>query len=59
MEAFTCLLKKAEEEGYLPGWRIKGRGGEGARINHLLFAYDTLVFCDAKQEYVALSSNLD
>ncbi|RVW50815.1 hypothetical protein CK203_076857 [Vitis vinifera] len=45
MEVFSCLLKWAKSGGYLFRWRVRGRGGVGILISHLLFADDTLVFC--------------
>ena len=46
MQALNCLLKKAREEGFFPGWQISGRGGAGVEITHLLFVDDTLAFCE-------------
>ena len=37
MEVFSCLLKRAISGGYLSGWRVRGRSGEGILISHLLF----------------------
>ena len=46
MEVFSCLLRRAISGGFLSGWRVRGRGGEGILISHLLFADDILVFCE-------------
>ena len=46
MEVFSCLLRRAISEGFLYGWRVRGRSGEGLQISHLLFADNTLVFCE-------------
>ena len=46
MEAFSCLLRRAISGGFLSGWRARGRSEEGILISHLLFADDTLVFCE-------------
>ena len=47
MKVFSCLLRRAISVGYLSGWRVRGRSGEGILISHLLFTDDTLVFCGA------------
>ena len=46
MEVFSCLLRRAISGGFLFGWRVRGRRGEGILILHLLFVDDTLVFCE-------------
>ena len=46
MEVFSCMLRRAISGGFLSGWRVRGRSGEGVQISHLLFADDTLVFCE-------------
>ena len=47
IEVFSCLLRRAISEGFLSGWRVRGRSGEGILISHLLFVDDILVFCEA------------
>ena len=37
MKVFSCLLRRAISGGYLSGWRVRGRSGEGILISHLLF----------------------
>ena len=45
MEAFSSLISRAEEKGFIRGFKVMGRRGEGVSISHLLFADDTLLFC--------------
>ena len=47
MEALGCLLRREREGGFLIGFKVNGRDGEGLEVSHLLFVDDTLVFCDA------------
>ena len=44
------LLKKTEEGGFLSGFQASPNAGEGLHISHLLFANDTILFCDASME---------
>ncbi|RVW46228.1 LINE-1 retrotransposable element ORF2 protein [Vitis vinifera] len=50
MEALSRLIHRAVGEGFLSGCRVNGRGGNGALVSHLLFADDTLVFCEASED---------
>ena len=36
------MLKKAKDGGFLPGWSVNGRCGDGVVIFHLLFVDDTI-----------------
>ena len=44
VEAFSGLIAKAEEGGFIKGFKVIERGGEGVNVSHLLFADDTLLF---------------
>ena len=50
MEALSQLLSHARNEGFISGFRVGGRGREGLFMSHLLFADDTLIFCDAEAD---------
>ena len=52
MEALSCLLKRAVSGGFLLAYKVRGRGGEGAHVCHLLFVDDTLVFSAATQDQI-------
>ena len=47
MEALSCLINWAVEGNYLSGSRIADGRGEDLSISHLLYADDTLLFCEA------------
>ncbi|RVW38447.1 putative ribonuclease H protein [Vitis vinifera] len=47
MEALSQLLSRARNGDFISGFRVGGRGSEGLFMSHLLFADDTLIFCDA------------
>ena len=50
MEALSCLLKRDVEGNYLYGSKIAERGGVETSISHLLYADDTLLFCEANKD---------
>jgi hypothetical protein len=52
MEVLSRLLQKTEEAGLIRGFQAGMLGGIEVRISHLLFADDTIVFCDAVPKQV-------
>ena len=46
MDAFSNLISRVEEKGFIKGFKVMGRCGEGVSVSHLLFADDTLLFCE-------------
>ncbi|RVW23847.1 LINE-1 reverse transcriptase-like [Vitis vinifera] len=50
MEVFSTFLKRVVDGGFMSGCKVKGRNEERVQISHLLFAYDTLVFCQVSQD---------
>ena len=47
MEAVGRMLDKAVHEGRLSGFNVGVFAGRSLMVSHLLFADDTLIFCDA------------
>ena len=47
MEALSKLLDKAIAGSFLTGFSVGGGPNDPISVSHLLFAYDTLIFCDA------------
>ena len=50
MEVFSRMLRKVEGVGLIRGFKAEGRRGGGECVSHLLFADDTILFCDANVE---------
>ncbi|RVW48778.1 hypothetical protein CK203_076109 [Vitis vinifera] len=46
------VFRRAVEGGFLSGCRIRGGGRQPVHISHLLFADDTIVFCEARKEHL-------
>ncbi|XP_075635227.1 uncharacterized protein LOC142607574 [Castanea sativa] len=50
MEVLSRILKKAEENNLIRGFHVGAMNSIGMRISHLLFADDTILFCDASRD---------
>ena len=50
MEVLSRILKKTENCGLLRGFHAGPYNSIGVRISHLLFANDTILFCDASRD---------
>jgi hypothetical protein len=50
MEVISRMLSRMEEAGLIRGFKAGKPQEEGISISHLLFADDTIVFCDADPE---------
>ena len=50
MEALSCLLNRVVEGNFIPGCGFSGRDGGDIVISHLLYADDTILFCEANYE---------
>ena len=52
MEALRRMLDKVVHEGHMSGFGMGHLEGRSLEVSHLLFANDTLIFCDANLEQV-------
>ena len=50
MEVLSRLLKKTEECNLFRGFHVGSVNSVGVRISHMLFADDTILFCDASRK---------
>ena len=53
MKALSCFLiwaKGGWGVGFLLGFKVRGRRGEGVKVSHVLFSDDTTIFCEASQD---------
>ena len=46
------MLKRVEDAGLIRGFQAVGSRGVGESVSHLLFADDTILFCDADVEQI-------
>ena len=52
MEVLSWILKETEDSGLLRGFHVGLVNSIGVRISHLLFADDTIMFCDASIDQI-------
>ena len=52
MEVFSRMLRRVEGAGLIRGFKVEGRRSGGECVTHLLFADDTILFCDADVEQI-------
>ena len=52
MEVFSRMLRRVEGADLIRGFKAEGRRGGGECVTHLLFADDTIIFCDADMEQI-------
>ena len=50
MEVFSRMLRRTEEAGLIRGFKASNSVENDLSVSHLLFADDTIVFCDADPE---------
>ena len=50
MEVLSRMLKKTKDCGLLPGFHVGPTNSTRVRISHLLFANDTILFCDVSRD---------
>ena len=48
----SVLIRRVVEGGFISGCNIWRGSGPVANISHLIFADDTIVFCEAKKEHL-------
>ena len=52
MEVLSVLIRRPVEGGFISGCSIRRGRRQAVNISHLLFADDTVVFCEAKKEHL-------
>ncbi|KAH0670732.1 hypothetical protein KY290_026130 [Solanum tuberosum] len=53
MEGLNNMIRVANQNDWIKGFNIGNQSGVNLQICHLLYADDTLIFCDAKAEQVS------
>ncbi|XP_050280858.1 uncharacterized protein LOC126721830 [Quercus robur] len=57
MEALGRMLDKAIHEGHMSGFGVSRLEGRSLAVSHLLFANDTLIFCDVDLDQINLGKS--
>ena len=52
MEGLNSTVRVATQKNWLKGFKVGNQAGEDVQICHLLYADDTMIFCEAKEEQV-------
>ena len=52
MKIFGRILRRVEGASLIRGFKVEGKKGGGECVSHLLFADDTILFCDADVEQI-------
>ncbi|RVW63478.1 putative mitochondrial protein [Vitis vinifera] len=55
MEVLSVLLRRVVDGGFILGCSLRGRRGIEMNVSHLLFADDTIIFYEARQDHLTLS----
>ncbi|RVX04845.1 LINE-1 retrotransposable element ORF2 protein [Vitis vinifera] len=52
MEVLSALIRRAVVGGFISSCSLQGRGRMKMDVSHLLFADDTIIFCEARKEFL-------
>ena len=52
MEVLSHILKKTEDGGFIQGFLVGHANSTRIRVSYLLFADDTILFCDVSREQI-------
>ena len=56
MEVLSAFLRRVADGGFISGCKLQGRGRMELNVSHLLFADDTIIFCEARKENLTFLS---